>query len=46
MKAEILKGDGGIFDVEADGRMVFSKHQVDRFPNDEEEVLSALRDRT
>jgi selT/selW/selH-like putative selenoprotein len=38
-----VKGEGGIFDVEADGRLVFSKHEAGRFP-EEDEVLAALRD--
>ena len=29
--------------MEADGRVVFSKHELGRFPNDDEEVLAALR---
>jgi selenoprotein W-related protein len=39
---ELIAGGGGIFDVEADGELVFSKHQVGRFPEDEE-VLAKLR---
>jgi len=38
----MIKGGGGIFDVKADGKMVFSKHQVGRFP-EETEVLEGLR---
>jgi len=30
---DLIKGDGGIFDVKVDGDMVFSKHSVGRFPN-------------
>jgi len=37
-----VKGDNGVFDVVADGDLVFSKHQRGRFP-DEGEVLEALR---
>jgi selT/selW/selH-like putative selenoprotein len=50
--AEQLQGDGhdavatpgskGQFDVQADGRLVFSKKQVGRFP-ETEEVRTALR---
>jgi selT/selW/selH-like putative selenoprotein len=30
----ILKpGHGGIFDVEVDGKMIYSKHETERFPN-------------
>lgn len=42
VKPRLVAGGGGIFDVQADGRMVFSKHQVGRFP-DESEVLAGLR---
>ena len=37
-----MKGDNGIFDVVADGGLVFSKHAEGRFP-EEAEVLEALR---
>ncbi len=30
---ELLKGDRGIFEVRADGRLVFSKKDAGRFPN-------------
>jgi selT/selW/selH-like putative selenoprotein len=36
-----VKGKGGIFDVSLDGKMVFSKHEVGRFP-EEDEVLVPL----
>ncbi len=42
VEAELIKGDNGIFDVEADGRLVYSKHETGRFPEDEE-VLKQLR---
>jgi selT/selW/selH-like putative selenoprotein len=37
-----VKGDGGVFDVEADGTLVFSKHEAGRFP-EEPEVVEAIR---
>jgi hypothetical protein len=40
----LIKGDRGIFDVKADGAMVFSKWDEDRFPT-AEEILSSLRAR-
>ena len=43
MEPQLVKGDNGVFDVVADGQMVFSKHQAGRFP-EEEEVLEVLRD--
>jgi selT/selW/selH-like putative selenoprotein len=42
VKPELIGGDDGIFDVEADGDLVFSKHEEGRFP-DAEEVLEKLR---
>ena len=40
--AELIRGDGGVFDVVVDGALRFSKHAVDRFPEDGE-VLALLR---
>jgi selT/selW/selH-like putative selenoprotein len=37
-----MKGSGGVFDVTADGALVYSKHRTGRFP-DNAEVLQALR---
>lgn len=31
-----MEGSGGIFDVHRGDELVFSKHQVDRFPEDGE----------
>jgi selT/selW/selH-like putative selenoprotein len=41
LEAELIRG-GGIFDVVADGDLVFSKYEVGRFPKNEE-VLDKLR---
>ncbi len=41
MAPELIRGDGGIFDVYQDERLVFSKHRVGRFP-EEDEVVAAL----
>ncbi len=38
VNADLIPGQGGIFDVEADGRLVFSKHKAGRFPENEEVV--------
>lgn len=29
----LIKGSGGVFDVEADGRLVYSKARTGRFPD-------------
>jgi selenoprotein W-related protein len=42
VQPELIKGSGGIFDVTADGAVVYSKHGTGRFP-DNSEVLEALR---
>ncbi len=41
VEAELVKGDAGVFDVVADGELVFSKHEAGRFP-EPEEILSKL----
>lgn len=37
-----MKGDDGVFDVEADGKLVFSKDDEGRFPT-EREIVEKLR---
>ena len=37
-----MKGDNGVFDVFADGRLVFSKDEKGRFPKSPDEVLALL----
>jgi selT/selW/selH-like putative selenoprotein len=39
-----VPGAGGVFDVEADGKLLFSKHETSRFPT-HDEILAALRKR-
>ena len=41
VESELICGGGGIFDVVVDGEMIFSKHEVDRFP-EPDEILSKL----
>lgn len=41
MATELVEGDRGQFDVEVDGRLLFSKWDVHRFP-DEDEIIRAL----
>lgn len=36
----MIQDKGGIFDVKVDEQLVFSKHEVDRFPNDGEVVTA------
>ena len=42
IEVELVGGHQGIFDVLADGRMVFSKHTEGRFPGNAE-VVAALK---
>jgi selT/selW/selH-like putative selenoprotein len=42
MATELVEGDRGQFDVELDGRLLFSKWKEHRFPEDDE-IVSALR---
>jgi selenoprotein W-related protein len=42
IQAELIQGGGGIFDVAADGALIYSKHRTGRFPENAE-VLQALR---
>jgi selT/selW/selH-like putative selenoprotein len=37
-----VKGDNGVFDVVADGKLMFSKHRDGRFP-DASEIVQALK---
>lgn len=39
--AQLIEGGGGIFDVKADGKLVYSKDETGRFPENQE-VLDAL----
>ena len=41
VEPKLIAGAGGIFDVRVDGKLIFSKHEVGRFPEDAE-VLEAL----
>jgi predicted Rdx family selenoprotein len=38
----LAKGANGVFDVAADGKLLFSKHRDGRYP-ETEEIIGALR---
>ena len=38
IEPELIEGDKGMFDVVADGKMIFSKYKEGRFPSDEKIV--------
>jgi len=42
VEPRLVESRGGVFEVKADGKLIFSKKQVGRFP-EHEEVLSSLR---
>lgn len=33
---ELVRGGGGVFEISVDGRLVFSKKELGRFPTDDE----------
>ena len=43
IKAELIKGMGGVFEVKFNNSMIFSKKELGRFPN-EKEVENILDD--
>jgi selT/selW/selH-like putative selenoprotein len=42
LAATLKGGHGGVFDVTIDGQTVYSKHQTNRFPSNEE-VFATIR---
>jgi selT/selW/selH-like putative selenoprotein len=34
--AELIRGKDGVFDVRVDGKLIFSKHELGRFPEPDE----------
>lgn len=36
LESELIQSSGGVFEIEVDGTLVFSKKQTGRFPNDGE----------
>jgi selT/selW/selH-like putative selenoprotein len=45
VQPELVKGANGVFDVTADGELIFSKHRANRFP-DSGEIVEILRGRS
>jgi len=45
IECQLVAGRGGVFDVKADGKLIFSKRDVGRFPENSEvlESLAPLR---
>lgn len=42
MKSELVPSSGGVFEISVDGRKIFSKKELGRFPEDGE-ILAAIR---
>jgi selenoprotein W-related protein len=42
VQTELIKGKNGIFDVVVDGNLIYSKHEIGRFPQNDE-ILKMLR---
>ena len=40
--SKLIEGSGGVFDVTADGKLIWSKHDKGRFP-EHKEILDQLR---
>jgi selenoprotein W-related protein len=41
VETELIQGEGGVFEVIVDGKLIFSKKELKRFPDDDE-ILSQL----
>ena len=41
LESDLIPGGGGVFDVTVDGKVIFSKKKVGRFP-EVQEILGAL----
>ncbi|MBR16058.1 MAG: hypothetical protein CMQ25_07410 [Gammaproteobacteria bacterium] len=42
LETDLIKGSNGIFDVELDGKLVYSKRETGEFP-DEESLIQKIR---
>jgi selenoprotein W-related protein len=42
LETDLIKGSNGIFDVEIDGKLVYSKNETGEFP-DEESLIQKIR---
>lgn len=42
INSELIAGSGGVFDVVVDGKLIYSKHETGRFPEDKE-ILDQLK---
>jgi len=42
IKPTLIEGGGGIYEIKVDGDLLFSKHDVGRYPTDDE-ILDGIR---
>jgi selT/selW/selH-like putative selenoprotein len=42
VKPTLIEGSGGVFEVEVNGKLVFSKKAARRFPENEKEIFPHL----
>ena len=42
IKSELIESDGGVFEVAVDGKLIFSKKSLGRFP-EHSEILESIR---
>ena len=42
MESKLIEGSGGIYDIKKDGKLIFSKHALERFPESDQEVFSLI----
>ena len=43
LESTLIPGSGGVFDVTAGGKLIYSKHKTGRFP-EHAEILAALKE--
>lgn len=39
---KLVQGSGGVYDIKKNGKLVFSKHELERFPESDKEVFELL----
>jgi len=44
VEAQLIPGDGGVFDVTVDGTLVYSKHRTGRHMRDAQEVIDLIHE--
>ena len=42
VEVKLIQGGGGVYDIKKNGKVVFSKHELERFPESDKEVFDLL----